>query len=194
MVHSRKVFRELIRQKRNLLRPNEQKVAERAICEQFFSLPEVLEAEHIAIYLSNDGEINTAAIISRLWTKGVNVYLPVLHPFSSGHLLFLHYLPNTPMKKNVFGISEPVLDKRLIAPVTQLDILCTPLVAFDRSGNRLGMGGGFYDRTLEPWFKSKITPKPIGLAHSCQYVDELPTEEWDIPLPKVITPDRIWSW
>ena len=133
MPHSRQVFRELIRQKRNLLLPHEQKIAELALCEQFFSLPEVLNAKHIAIYLSNDGEINTASIISKLWAEEINVYLPVLHPFSSGHLLFLRYLPNTPMQENVYGIPEPVLDKRLITPLTQLDILCTPLVAFDLS-------------------------------------------------------------
>lgn len=194
MAQSRQEFRHVIRQKRNLLLPNEQKKAELALCEQFFSLPEVLDAKHIAIYLSNDGEINTTAIISELWAREINVYLPVLHPFSSGHLLFLHYLPNTPMQENTYGIPEPVLDKRLITPLTKLDMVCTPLVAFDRMGNRLGMGGGYYDRALAPWFEKKANPMPIGLAHSCQYVDKLPTEKWDVPLPKIITPDRIWSW
>ena len=67
MAQSRQEFRNVIRQKRKLLLPNEQKTAELALCEQFFYLPEVLDAKHIAIYLSNDGEINTTAIISELW-------------------------------------------------------------------------------------------------------------------------------
>ncbi len=56
------------------------------------------------------------------------------------------------------------------------------------------MGGGYYDRTLEPWFKTGRGPKPIGLAHDCQQVEKLPVESWDVPLPKIVTPSRIWDW
>ncbi|WP_159287438.1 5-formyltetrahydrofolate cyclo-ligase, partial [Klebsiella pneumoniae] len=108
----------------------------------------------IALYLANDGELNTQPLIEWLWQQGKQVYLPVLHPFAKGHLLFLHYHTHTPMDKNRYGIAEPKLDQRLICPVRELDIIGTPLVAFDQSGQRLGMGGGYYDRTLAPWFKT----------------------------------------
>ncbi len=70
-------------------------------------------------------------------------------------------------------------------------MLITPLVAFDEYGQRLGMGGGFYDRTLQNWQHYKM--QPVGYAHDCQLVEKLPVEEWDIPLPAVVTPSKVWS-
>jgi 5-formyltetrahydrofolate cyclo-ligase len=80
-----------------------------------------------------------------------------------------------------------------IVPKHEIDIIFTPLVAFDAEGNRLGMGGGFYDRTLENWQQTG-RPFPVGLAHDCQQVEMIPTEIWDIPLPALITPSRSWQW
>jgi 5-formyltetrahydrofolate cyclo-ligase len=98
------------------------------------------------------------------------------------------------MTYNKFGILEPKLDQTLVKPVKELDLICTPLVAFDSHGHRLGMGGGYYDRTLAHWFKTGEGAQPMGLAHDCQHVEQLPTEAWDIPLPKIITPSQIWQW
>ncbi|MED6100638.1 5-formyltetrahydrofolate cyclo-ligase [Klebsiella pneumoniae] len=89
-------------------------------------------------------------------------------------------------------IREPKLDVRDVLPLAELDVLVTPLVAFDVSGQRLGMGGGFYDRTLQNWQQYRL--QPVGYAHDCQQVDSLPSEEWDIPLPAVITPGKTWCW
>jgi 5,10-methenyltetrahydrofolate synthetase len=58
-------------------------------------------------------------------------------------------------------------------PHSMLDIICTPLVAFDEA-NRLGMGGGYYDRTLACWHEHQLGPRPLGLAHDCQQVDAVP--------------------
>ena len=80
----------------------------------------------------------------------------------------------------------------LVCPVNQLDIIFTPLVAFDSQGNRMGMGGGYYDRTLAHW-QTNQTPYPIGLAHNCQLVEQLPVQAWDIPLAQIITPDKIFD-
>jgi 5-formyltetrahydrofolate cyclo-ligase len=98
------------------------------------------------------------------------------------------------MVMNRYSIAEPKLNQTQIIPVSKLDLICTPLVAFDTTGHRLGMGGGYYDRTLEPWFQTKQGPKPIGLAHDCQQVDRLPIASWDVPLPKIVTPSQIWDW
>ncbi|GAK85225.1 5-formyltetrahydrofolate cyclo-ligase [Vibrio ponticus] len=118
----------------------------------------------------------------------------MIHPFSKGHLLFLHYQANTEMVLNQYRILEPKLKQHLIQPLAKLDLICTPLVAFDSTGHRLGMGGGYYDRTLAPWFHARQGAKPIGLAHDCQHVSRLPIESWDVPLPKIVTPSRIWQW
>jgi len=194
MTLSRQEFRKQIRFKRNQLHSDVQHLAGLDLIRQFSSLPEVKQAQHIALYLSADGEIETYPLIEWLWQQGKQTYLPVIHPFSKGHLLFLHYDEKTPMVMNRYSIAEPKLNQTQIIPVSKLDLICTPLVAFDTTGHRLGMGGGYYDRTLEPWFQTKQGPKPIGLAHDCQQVDRLPIASWDVPLPKIVTPSQIWDW
>ncbi|WMN55113.1 5-formyltetrahydrofolate cyclo-ligase [Vibrio fluvialis] len=194
MQYSRHELRKLVRQQRNQLSSDIQYQASQDLICRFAALPEMRTCHHIALYLSTDGELDTQPLIEWLWSQGKAVYLPVLHPFSAGHLLFLHYQSSTPMTYNKFGILEPKLDQTLVKPVKELDLICTPLVAFDSHGHRLGMGGGYYDRTLAHWFKTGEGAQPMGLAHDCQHVEQLPTEAWDIPLPKIVTPSQIWQW
>ena len=180
----RNQLRQQIRKTRANLTALQQQQAEDSITQQALALIEERNAQHIALYLSFDGEISTDKLIKILWAQGKQVYLPVLHPFNPNHLLFLRYLPDTPMLKNKFGILEPKLNVQNVLPLDELDILFTPLVAFDKQGNRLGMGGGFYDRTLQHWQKSSFIP--MGLAHQCQQVEQLPTEAWDVPLHQIL--------
>lgn len=186
-------IRQNIRQKRLDLSANQQNKAALTLLKHFASDRKIQQCKHIALYLTNDGELNTAPLIDWCWQHNKNVYLPVIHPFSKGHLLFLQYTRDTVLKVNKYGIAEPKLDITTMALAKQIDIICTPLVAFDNSGNRLGMGGGFYDRTLQSWYQEfqrqkDAKPYPIGIAHNCQQVDELPCQSWDIPLPEVLTP------
>ncbi|MCG3729909.1 5-formyltetrahydrofolate cyclo-ligase [Vibrio cincinnatiensis] len=194
MSPTRQALRQHIRQRRNQLPSDVQFQASQDLIHRAAQQAEFKHSQHIALYLSTDGELDTMPLIKWLWAQGKSVYLPVLHPFSKGHLLFLHYQFDTPMAYNQYGIIEPKLNKQLVKPVKELDLICTPLVAFDAQGHRLGMGGGYYDRTLSTWFHSGQGAKPIGLAHDCQYVETLPTESWDIPLPKIVTPTRSWQW
>ena len=180
----RNQLRQQIRKTRANLTALQQQQAEDSITQQALALIEERNAQHIALYISFDGEISTEKLIKILWMQGKQVYLPVLHPFNPNHLLFLRYLPETPMLKNKFGILEPKLNVQNVLPLKELDILFTPLVAFDKQGNRLGMGGGFYDRTLQNWRNSSFIP--VGLAHQCQQVEQLPTEVWDVPLHQIL--------
>ena len=180
----RNQLRQQIRKTRANLTALQQQQAEDSITQQALALIEERNAQHIALYLSFDGEISTDKLIKILWAQGKQVYLPVLHPFNPNHLLFLRYLPDTPMCQNKFGIWEPKLNVQNVLPLDELDILFTPLVAFDKQGNRLGMGGGFYDRTLQNWQNSSFIP--VGLAHQCQQVEQLPTEAWDVPLHQIL--------
>ncbi len=191
---SRQDFRKLIREKRNALCSDTQFQAGLDLVTQFAQLPEIQQAQNIAIYLSADGELDTKPLIEWLWQQGKSVYLPVIHPFSKGQLLFLQYVNEDQLVYNKYRILEPKLDIRHLLPVKQLDVICTPLVGFDSIGHRLGMGGGYYDRTLSHWFKTGEGGKPIGIAHDCQHVERLPIESWDIPLPKIVTPSQIWQW
>lgn len=180
----RNQLRQQIRKTRANLTALQQQQAEDSITQQALAFIEERNAQHIALYVSFDGEISTEKLIKTLWAQDKHVYLPVLHPFNPNHLLFLRYLPDTPMLKNKFGIWEPKLNVQNVLPLKELDILFTPLVAFDKQGNRLGMGGGFYDRTLQNWRNSSFIP--VGLAHQCQQVEQLPTEVWDVPLHQIL--------
>ncbi|MCJ8270530.1 MAG: 5-formyltetrahydrofolate cyclo-ligase [Psychrosphaera sp.] len=147
------------------------------------------QCKRVALFLSMDGEIDTQPAIEQLWQASVEVYIPLIHPFNPQHLIFIRYQPDTPLVRSKLGMLEPLPDCSQVCPLAQLDIIFTPLVAFDSSGNRLGMGGGFYDRTLAYHYKQqRPSPAIIGIAHDCQKVDEVPTEPWDIPLRAIITP------
>lgn len=192
-------IRTRIRKRRRMLSPQEQANASQMLLKQLTTLPEIKQAKNIAIYLANDGELNTETFIQWCWQQNIKTYLPVIHPFSKGQLLFLHYHQHSIMKANQYGILEPRLNVLDIIPTSALDIIFTPLVAFDTTGNRIGMGGGFYDRTLAKWyqqFKSDINakPRPIGIAHNCQKVEKIPTQRWDIPLAKIATPKKIYDF
>lgn len=153
-------------------------------------------AKTIGCYLSNDGEIDPHPIIEHAWFLGKKVYLPILSPLIlsplKNQLYFAPYEASSKFKLNRFNISEPICKPSQWKTACQLDLLLVPLVAFDASGNRIGMGGGFYDRSLahlkhrQYWKK----PKLIGLAHECQKVDNLNLESWDIPLDQILTEDR----
>ncbi|MFV9275956.1 5-formyltetrahydrofolate cyclo-ligase [Klebsiella oxytoca] len=190
--YTRQQIRQQIRQRRRALTPEQQTQFALQAADRMMAYPPVLLAQTVAVFLSFDGELDTLTLIDQLWRAGKRVYLPVLHPFSPGNLLFLHYHPSSELVVNRLKIREPKLDVRDVLPLSQLDVLVTPLVAFDAAGQRLGMGGGFYDRTLQNWRQHRL--QPVGYAHDCQQVDALPTEQWDIPLPAVITPSKTWLW
>jgi len=181
-------LRKVIRERRQKLSKDEQRQASKLILQRLSLHKKIQTAQTIALYLANDGELDLMPFIEWCWQQNKQVYLPVLHPFCSGHLLFLLFEKNTVMVKNHYDINEPTLDVSKVCPLNQFDVLCTPLVAFDRSGARLGMGGGFYDRTLSNWQQYKVYP--IGIAHDCQQVEKIPTAHWDIPLPEIITPTK----
>jgi 5-formyltetrahydrofolate cyclo-ligase len=189
----RNEIRQLIRNKRQNLDEITQKQQALLLAQKLKSHPKVSKAQSIAIYLTNDGEINTQDFIHDCWNNNIKTYLPVLHPFSKGHLLFLHYHCQSVMKRNKYNILEPHLNVGDVLPIAQIDIIFTPLVAFDPSGARLGMGGGYYDRTLATWYSKKDVnskPYPIGLAFDCQQIESIPTEHWDIPIPEIVTPNQ----
>lgn len=151
-------------------------------------------SQHIGIYLTNDGEIDTSLLIKDLRQRGKTLYLPALHPLRKGHLSFTHWQAQTPMVNNRYGIAEPKFYRQRVIPARYLDLVCMPLVAFDSQGNRLGMGGGFYDRTLAFMRHSKQKPALIGLAYELQKVTDLPLEPWDVPLNGIATEKNFYTF
>ncbi|WP_111977936.1 5-formyltetrahydrofolate cyclo-ligase [Algibacillus agarilyticus] len=192
----RQQIRSQIRHARQQLTLAEQNEAQVQVLIQFKKfIQQYPTIKKIGLYLANDGELSTQTIIDYCHQTNIEIYLPVIHPFCSGHLLFLHYDKSTLLIKNKYGIAEPKLTATAICPTTELDCVFTPLVAFDTAGQRLGMGGGYYDRTFAfTQQANSLKPILVGLAHQCQQVDHLPTEAWDVPLPAIITPEYIFCF
>ena len=191
----RDAIRKTIRASRRALTNEAQQDASHKLLQTLINHTEILRAKCVSVTLAYDGEIDLTCFIEWCWQHHKQVYLPVVHPNEIGQLVFVEYTAHTQMKTNRYGIQEPKLiveNAHFIntCPTTALDIVFTPLVAFDQQGNRIGMGGGYYDRLLAPWFSQKTGPYPIGLAHDCQYIDNVPIASWDVPLPEIITPSQ----
>lgn len=188
---TRRQLRQTLRQHRRGLPSSSQRAASLALCRQLRSLPRMQRARRVALYLPNDGEIDPRPLLDWFSRRGTRVYLPVLRPLSDNRLWFVRYDDATPMSVNRFNISEP--HTRLNAhrarrlPPWGLDVVLMPLVGFDRQGNRLGMGGGFYDRTFAFTRRQRPAPHLIGLAHAGQEVNQLPNQPWDVPLNAIVT-------
>lgn len=193
---SRQALRKVFKQKRLAQSPAEQQQSAQQLVERYKENTLFRHAQHVALYLSFNGEINTRPLIDYLWSIHCQVYVPVLHPFCKGHLLFQVLTPDTVMLKNHYGIEEPKLNIQGVCPIAKLDLIFTPLLAFDLTGNRLGMGGGFYDRTLAQLNKMGASSPTtvVGLAHEVQLSAPLPTQAWDIPLPYILTSNKLYSF
>ena len=180
-------FRQKIRQKRRSLSRRVQRLHGISVARRLTSLNSFSKARTIAVYLDTDGELPTKALISIARQKNKRLVLPVLHPFRHGRLLFREWPVNASLTRNRFKIEEPSRQHDVIN-VKHVDVVIVPLVAFDERCYRIGMGGGFYDRTfafrhIYSWRK----PILIGVAHSLQKVKKINNQSWDIAMDAVIT-------
>jgi 5-formyltetrahydrofolate cyclo-ligase len=204
LLQLRKNIRIEMRQKRRALNVIEKKCNAEQLCRHLKRHFLFKRQQFVAIYLANDGEIDPFPYIQALWKYNKRVYLPVLHPTKKNQLWFYRYQSTTALRTNRFGISEPKHRNAERIPPWALTLILLPLVAFDSEGGRLGMGGGFYDRTfafinnkqnkrkdtlLRPWM-----PLLCGLAHDFQHVDRLPTVDWDVPLKNIATDKKVYHF
>ncbi len=173
---------------RNKLPPAEQSAAAQAISDRLTNQVLFHKARRIAVYLPFDGEVDTSPLISVAIDAGKTVYLPVLVD-RGRNMRFAAYLPGQRLLVNHYGIAEPAPENRRYIAAKQLDLVLTPLLAFDHSLNRIGMGAGYYDRCFSflRHRKNWIKPRLIGLAYEFQRVATIKTREWDVSLNGVIT-------
>ena len=159
--------------------------ASRRIADHFLNSRYFLASDTIACYLSTWDEVDTSAIIERAWSAKKRVFLPVIA--AQGIMKFRETLPETEMKLNHFGLWQPVSGESIGA--SALDVVVTPLVAFDGERNRIGMGGGYFDRTFAflNGRRCWLRPKLIGVAFDCQRVEKISPNPWDIPVFRVFT-------
>ncbi|WP_371232508.1 5-formyltetrahydrofolate cyclo-ligase [Pseudomonas sp. QE6] len=193
MIHSdglsRPALRRQLRQARRALTPLQQRLAAQALYRQLAQHPLFRRAKHIALYLPADGEIDPRPLMKAAQKRGKATYLPVLSDWPKTHMTFQRVGIGERWTRNRFGIAEPVPNRGQQRPAWALDLLLLPLVGFDPQGGRLGMGKGFYDRTLAylGMRKNWHTPTLLGLAHECQKVDQLELASWDVPLMGTVT-------
>lgn len=184
-------LRSQLRARRRDLSPREQHLASAGVTRQLRLSSLYRRIKSVALYWAMDGEVNVTPLMHRLHRDGKALYLPVLDPLTP-RLRFRRWQPESRMQPNRFGIPEPA-DASTERPAWSLDLVLMPLVGFDADGGRLGMGGGFYDRTFADEQRWPRQPRRLGVAHECQRVAEVPLESWDLPLIGVITDQRWYA-
>jgi len=188
MQRSTAELRKTLRATRRSLSRAEQLSNSKAAAKHLIRSGLFLRSKTVAIYLAQDGEIDPAPLARSGFEYGKKIYLPVLRQDGKKALWFAEFRPGEQMSKNRFGIDEPAAVRDRTSP-SELDLILLPLVGFDRNGNRIGMGGGYYDRTLAYMKNRKHwhRPKLIGMAHECQRLSSIQFRSWDIPLDGVVS-------
>lgn len=186
-LRARPLLRRQLRERRRRLTAAEQHHAAGALARRLGRDTLFRRSRHIAFYLANDGELSLLPLLDRAARMRKHCYLPVVMP--DGRLRFAPYRPGDTLAPNVYGIPEPARAGLRLVDARLLDLVLMPLVAFDAAGNRLGMGGGFYDRSLSYLRHRRHWRKPrlLGIAHEFQRVPALAPQWWDVALDGIAT-------
>lgn len=178
------------RQRRSQLDETQRQQAASRLFDALCQLDEYHQASHIAAYWSVNGEIDLSPLIDHALQHNKHIYLPVLDTVS---LRFAPYDKDTPLRINRFKLPEPDVSDAVMRQPSALDLVLVPLTVFDPACNRIGMGGGYYDRSFEFRRTSDATrPILVGVAHALQRVDQLQPEPWDVQLDAVVTDEHIY--
>ena len=138
-------------------------------------------AHTIGITISRHLEIETKGIIERAWKESKKIVIPRCEP-RTNQMEFYTYQPNTILESIYSGLKEPIPDKKQKVESDQIDVMIVPGLVFSRTGYRVGFGGGYYDRYLASFDGIKLS-----LAFTMQIRDEIPVEEFDIPVNYLFT-------
>ncbi|MFK7857563.1 MAG: 5-formyltetrahydrofolate cyclo-ligase [Granulosicoccus sp.] len=183
----RDLLRKELRQSRNALSTLHISICSRAICANAATL--LADAQHIAGYYAFGAEVDLSTLMSTLESGNKTTYVPVVLPE-----FLMQFAPvdkKTPVVLNRYGIKEPQVDSTLYASASLLDAVLVPLVGFDERCNRMGMGGGYYDRCFAHRLGNDQLPLLIGVAYEMQCVETVHSESWDVPLDYVVTESRV---
>lgn len=173
-------FRNRALQARRSMSDLDRRIASEKICNRVTHSREFLAANKIGCYMPMRDEVDPSRIIERAWRANKRIFCPVMK--KNGEMIYRRLDRNTTLLRNGFGLWEP-FDSEIIAP-RQLDVVITPLVAFDRNLHRIGMGGGYFDRCFSflRHRRQWISPKLIGVAFACQETEAISPNPWDIRL------------
>ncbi|MCX7043172.1 MAG: 5-formyltetrahydrofolate cyclo-ligase [Gammaproteobacteria bacterium] len=163
---------------------SERMQAAEAVSNQLLSHPLFNVAGYVAGYWAMGGEVPLHVLQMRLRADQVWC-LPCIQPDKT--LRFAPWRPGDLLESNRFGIPEPALTPDAQLLPTDMAVILMPLLAFTRAGARLGMGGGFYDRSLAFPRLPGAQPRLIGVGYAAQEVPDLPSDPWDVALDAVVT-------
>lgn len=189
-MNSHDEMRQYNRKRRGELNPDQLQSAAESLAQRIIELDVYARSAKLAVYFAVNGEIGLDPVIDHALACGKQVFLPNLDQKS---LRFSPYFREQKMRINKFRLPEPdVGDDEMLQPA-ELDLVLAPLVVFDADRNRIGMGGGFYDRSFAMRKIAEVTePVLIGVAHELQKVDAIVPQDWDVRLDMVVTDQVIY--
>lgn len=199
IVNEKSVVRQHLLSTRLGLSDSDRLIWDQQIFHSLVSLPFFQQANRLACFFSHLNEPNLLiALLNYLEThpeaQKKSLYLPILKKSASGsYLSFGLCTSETNYKSNLYGIPEPAVPPKDELNAHELDLMLVPLVGFNSAKKRIGMGGGFYDRTLS--FKlthPNTKPYLVGIAYACQKSENIPVEPHDIALDKIITQSQVY--
>ena len=176
----------IIAARRNLTDNYRQRASNRMLT-VFCALPDFKEPRKVLCYASMADEVQIRPLMEKWLSLGVTVALP--HITGKGQMEAVSFTDFDSLVEGEYGILTPDLEKGEIIPPDELDLIIVPGIAYDTRGERLGMGGGFYDAYLARATKAKR----IALAFSCQLVAKIPMEAHDVLVHKIITEQGIYN-
>ncbi len=189
-------LREQVLKRRSALAAGTREAASRRIMERLAELPEFREAAVVHCFASLPEEVETEPIFEACWAAGKKTFVPV-QIRGQGVLGAVERRPGDKLAAGPFGVPEPPPESRRMADPAAIDLLIAPGVAFDREGNRLGYGKGYYDKFLAVLGEKNVErrgeglllekPAVVALAFSIQVVDSVPSEGWDEPVGIILT-------
>ncbi len=165
----------------------DKKTASEKIARTFLSLAETEKAEVIALYCSMPEEVATDELIVSLLGEKKTVCVPLV---TEKGMLFIRIRSLADLRKTgSFGIREPEYSREDVVPADKIELAVFPGLAFDKNGNRLGYGGGYYDRA----FARNAAAEKIALCFSCQLLEHIPSESHDLKVDKIITEESVYA-
>ena len=183
-------LRQRNRRRRAGLTAGQLEQAAQNLARRILELDEYRQAGRLAAYFAVNGEIGLDPVIDHALAAGKRVYLPNLDQQA---LRFSPYFHAQKMRINKFRLPEPDVEEAEMLAPEELELVLAPLVVFDGERNRIGMGGGFYDRSFS--FRKNAEhklPVLIGVAHEMQKVDRIVPEEWDVRLDMIVTDQGLY--
>lgn len=185
----KKQLRNQARKRRRSLDRQQRTAASARICQRIAASKSFRNARRIALYLPMDGEVDCLPLLESALGAGKEVFLPQLPGRYPRAMNFALLDANTTLEPGPMGTVQPARGTRIVASAREIDLVITPLAAFDSRGNRIGMGAGYYDRTFGFLVHRRhwISPRLVGVAFECQKFPEVPVESWDVPMWGIVT-------